>query len=71
MNDLYLGGHTHWGQFFPVTWITDRMYLLNYGNRRIGTIDAIVSSGYGSWGFPFRTGPSPEIVIIKIESNKI
>lgn len=69
--DLYLGGHTHGGQFFPVTWITDRMYLLNYGNRRIGTIDAIVSSGYGSWGFPFRTGPSPEIVIIKIESNKI
>ena len=68
--DLYLGGHTHGGQFFPVTWITDRMYLLNYGNRRIGTIDAIVSSGYGSWGFPFRTGPSPEIVMIKIESNK-
>ena len=30
--DLYLGGHTRGGQFFPVTWITDRMYLLNYGS---------------------------------------
>ena len=68
--DLYLGGHTHGGQFFPVTWITDRMYLLNYGSRRIDSIDAVVSSGYGSWGFPFRTGPSPEIVMIEINRTR-
>ena len=68
--DLYLGGHTHGGQFFPVTWITDRMYLLNYGSRRIDSIDAVVSSGYGSWGFPFRTGPSPEIVMIELNRTR-
>ena len=68
--DLYLGGHTHAGQFFPVTWITNRMYLVNYGSKVFNLLTAVVSSGYGSWGFPFRTGPSPEIVMIEIESNK-
>ena len=46
------------------------MYLLNYGSRRIDSIDAVVSSGYGSWGFPFRTGPSPEIVMIEINRTR-
>ena len=67
--DLYLGGHTHAGQFFPVTAITNRLYQLNYGSRYFGKLLAIVSSGYGSWGMPFRTGPAPEIVVIKIKGR--
>ena len=68
--DLYLGGHTHAGQFFPVTTLTNRLYLLNYGSRRFENLLAIVSSGYGAWGMIFRTGPSPEIVKITIEPEK-
>lgn len=64
--DLYLGGHTHAGQFFPVTFITRRMYVLNYGLHRFRQMTAYVSSGYGAWGFPFRTGPYPEILRIEL-----
>ncbi len=68
--DLYLGGHTHAGQFFPVTAVTSRLFLLNYGLRRFGRLTAYVSSGYGAWGFPFRTGPSPEIVCFHLQGRE-
>lgn len=64
--DLYLAGHTHGGQFAPISWMTERMYALNYGNKNFGHMLAIVSNGYGFWGTPVRIGPHPEIVVIKI-----
>ncbi len=64
--DLYLGGHTHGGQFFPVTAITRRLFPLSYGTRRFGQLTAVVSSGYGFWGMPMRSGPDPEIVLIRL-----
>ena len=64
--DLYLAGHTHGGQFFPENVVTRRMYTLCYGVRRFGRLLAVVTSGYGFWGTPFRTGPRPEIVILHI-----
>ncbi|WP_078791743.1 metallophosphoesterase [Megasphaera cerevisiae] len=67
--DMYLAGHTHGGQFFPETYINKRLYTLNYGCRRFGHLLAIVSSGYGFWGIPVRTGPSPEIVLLHLRHN--
>lgn len=64
--DVYLAGHTHGGQFFPVTEITKRLFTLSYGQRQFGNLTAIVSSGYGYWGMPMRTGPSPEIIVLKL-----
>lgn len=64
--DLYLAGHTHGGQFFPENVVTRRMYTLCYGVRRFGRLLAVVTSGYGFWGTPFRTGPRPEIVVLHI-----
>lgn len=64
--DVYLGGHTHGGQFFPVTKITKRLFPLSYGKRQFGHMTAIVSSGYGFWGMPVRTGPKPEIVLLHL-----
>ena len=42
------------------------MYTLCYGVRRFGRLLAVVTSGYGFWGTPFRTGPRPEIVVLHI-----
>ncbi len=64
--DVYLAGHTHGGQFFPETLVNKRMYTINYGKRRFGSLLAVVTSGYGFWGMPVRTGPRPEIVVLRI-----
>lgn len=64
--DLYLAGHTHGGQFFPNTIITDRLYTLNYGYRKFAEMFAYVSSGYGFWGTPIRIGSAPEIVFFHV-----
>lgn len=64
--DVYLSGHTHGGQFFPENIVTRRMYTLCYGAHRFGHMLAVVTSGYGFWGMPFRTGPRPEIVVLHI-----
>ena len=69
--DLYVSGHTHAGQFWPNRLGTRHMFLFDYGSRFIGKMTAVVSSGYGSWGALFRTGPSPEIVVIRIKNKKI
>jgi predicted MPP superfamily phosphohydrolase len=63
--DLQLSGHTHAGQFWPVTAITKFIYELDYGLLRKGKTTIIVTSGYGLWGPPLRIGSTPEIVRIK------
>ena len=68
--DLYLAGHTHGGQYPPISWLTERMYLLNYGTKTFAHMTAIVSNGYGFWGTPVRIGPAPEIVRIHIKSGQ-
>lgn len=67
--DIYLAGHTHGGQFFPETIVNKRMYTINYGQRRFGSLLAVVTSGYGFWGMPVRTGPRPEIVVLHIKKK--
>lgn len=53
--DLQLSGHTHAGQFFPIGYMNTLFGTCNYGMFEIGESQAIVSSGMGGWGFPFRT----------------
>lgn len=64
--DLYLAGHTHAGQLFPIGFITGRLFEIDHGMLQKGTFHAIVSSGYGTWGPPIRTGNRPEIVDIRV-----
>ena len=68
--DLYFAGHTHAGQFYPNRLLTQRMYLLDYGSKVFNRMLATVSCGYGLWGVPIRLGPAPEVVIVKVKSNK-
>lgn len=68
--DLILCGHTHRGQIFPGSLITDRMYTVDYGHYRkdASSPQVIVSSGVGTWGMPMRVGTDCEIVRISLHS---
>ncbi|MDP4092022.1 MAG: metallophosphoesterase [Bacillota bacterium] len=68
--DIQLSGHTHKGQIFPLGLITKLTYELDWGIMKKGSYNVIVSSGYGTWGPPIRTGNYPEIVDIDISFNK-
>jgi len=65
---LVLSGHTHGGQFFPLTIILKMMhgkYL--YGINYILKTVSITSSGAGSGTPPIRVGTSPEIILLTIK----
>lgn len=64
--DLQVSGHTHKGQFFPLNFITQKMYDVDYGYFRRDSLQVIVSCGFGTWGPPIRVGNRPEIVEIDI-----
>jgi predicted MPP superfamily phosphohydrolase len=64
--DLQLSGHTHKGQLFPNQIITSIVYEVDWGYLKKQGLQVIVSSGFGTWGPPVRTGSSSEIVDITI-----
>lgn len=64
--DLQLSGHTHKGQLFPINYITQRTFKLDWGHLKQEGYNLIVSSGVGTWGPPIRIGNRPEIVDIWI-----
>ena len=68
--DLQLSGHTHHGQVWPLSWITDRLYECAFGAHQRGRTNYYVSSGMGIWGGKFRIGTRSEYVVIKIERKK-
>ena len=62
--DIQFSGHTHHGQLFPFNFITNMVYQKSWGYLRIKDSHFYVSSGYGNWGPPIRTGNTTEIVNI-------
>jgi hypothetical protein len=65
--DLQISGHTHHGQLWPFNYITDAIYELSSGYKKIGNTHFIVSNGYGTWGPPLRLGNRPEILVIDFD----
>lgn len=65
--DLQLSGHTHRGQLFPINLITGYLFECDWGYIKKDNLNVIVSSGYGTWGPPIRTGNRPEIVSISLK----
>lgn len=64
---LQLSGHTHAGQFFPFTWVANKVFKgFHYGLHRIDDFYINISSGTGSWGPPLRSDYLSEIVVITI-----
>lgn len=64
--DIVVSGHTHRGQFAPNHWITRRLFELDWGYKKIGSLHAVVSSGYGTWGPPVRLASRSEIVHLAV-----
>lgn len=64
--DLQLSGHTHHGQLWPFNYITKAMYEVSWGYKQKGNSHFYVSSGYGGWGPPMRSGNRPELVSIHL-----
>jgi uncharacterized protein len=67
---LQLSGHTHGGQFFPYTWLTQRIFgPFTHGLHRFGKLQVYTSTGAGTWGPPMRVGTEPEVVVIEFEKG--
>ena len=64
--DFQLSGHTHRGQVWPISWITDRIYECSWGSHQRGSTQYYVSSGIGIWGGKFRIGTQSEYVVATI-----
>lgn len=66
--DLILSGHTHKGQLFPGSLITNAIFEVDYGHykRNETSPHVIVSSGAGTWGMPMRVGTHNEVVSINL-----
>ena len=68
--DFQLSGHTHRGQVWPISWITDRLYECSWGSYQRGNTRYYVSSGLGIWGGKFRIGTQSEYVVATITSKR-
>lgn len=64
--DLQFSGHTHRGQVWPASLVTDYLFELSYGHRQEGTTHLYVSSGLSLWGPPFRIGTKSELVVFTL-----
>jgi len=65
--DFAFSGHTHAGQFFPVTVLIKFMWPLSHGLGKIDDIPWFVTSGIGQWGPPVRIGSKSELVLFLFE----
>ena len=64
--DFQLSGHTHRGQVFPISLITDKMYEKSHGYIQKENTHIYVTSGLGIWGGKFRIGSRSEYVVIMV-----
>jgi predicted MPP superfamily phosphohydrolase len=64
--DLQISGHTHGGQFFPVTLLVGFFEPYVSGLHRHDGTWIYVSRGAGYWGPPLRLGVPKEIAVLKL-----
>ena len=65
--DFQFSGHTHHGQVWPISWITESIYECAFGAYKKGHTDYYISSGLGIWGGKFRIGTRSEYVVVTIK----
>ena len=65
--DLFLAGHTHGGQFFPLTLINERLFEYNRGLHQCGDMKVYISCGSGTFGLPMRIGTDSEITLLHLK----
>ncbi len=68
--DLQVSGHTHRGQLWPATWITDRIFQFSHGTHTrpgaSGTTTYHITQGLGIWGGKFRLGSRSEYLVVTL-----
>ncbi len=64
--DLYLTGHTHGGQMWPVTLLAGLMFEYNKGLHSYNETKIYVSQGTGTFGPPMRIGTYSELAILNL-----
>ena len=64
--DFQFSGHTHRGQVWPLSWITDAMYEKAWGHHRRWKTQYYVSSGLGIWGAKVRVGTRSEYLVLHL-----
>lgn len=67
--DFQFSGHTHYGQMWPISWITDAIYEDAFGPLTKGKTQYYVSSGLGIWGAKFRIGTRSEYVVATLKNE--
>ncbi len=65
--DVQLSGHTHNGQLFPINLITDKIYELSWGYKKIKNTHFFVTCGAQGWGPQVKTASHSEILEINID----
>ena len=68
--DFQFSGHTHHGQVWPISWITESVYEDAYGPYQKGKTQYYVSSGIGIWGGKFRIGTCSEYVVVNLNPSR-
>ncbi|MFO7669173.1 MAG: metallophosphoesterase [Bacteroidales bacterium] len=68
--DLYLSGHTHAGQLFPVNYIGELIYQYNKGMHDYQGTKIYVGEGAGTFGPPMRLGTHSTVTIITLSPGK-
>ncbi len=68
--DFQFSGHTHRGQVWPISWITDAIYECSWGPYQRGGTHYYVSSGMGIWGGKFRIGSQSEYIVATLKPSK-
>ncbi len=67
--DFQFSGHTHRGQVWPVSWVTDLMFEKSWGHYRKGNTHYYISSGLGLWGAKIRVGTRSEYLVLKLNGK--
>ena len=67
--DFQFSGHTHRGQVWPLSWVTDALFEKSWGYYRRGNTQYYISSGLGLWGPRFRIGTRSEYLVLKIQPS--
>lgn len=68
--DFQFSGHTHRGQVFPISLITDAIFELSHGYMKKENTHFYTSSGIGIWGGKFRIGTRSEYLVVDIDPMK-
>ena len=68
--DFQLSGHTHSGQVFPISLVTDALFEQSHGYIKKENTHFYISSGIGIWGGKFRIGTKSEYLVLDINPSK-